>query len=262
MACHTRAPGIGGLDASQETKIARLAPLEKAHFYASTRQFERALDGYAQVLSGASASAFDRERAARGGLAIAVRVNQDPERALSIVQAFEASPRLPEYMRALAGRWRASVDVWKRERPRAETTEEGMYQEAQRLLAEGKRQQAGPLDRAAEIYYLRASSTLHAMMARYPQGRHATEALLLTGVSYDVLDGMYLWELQEPYYLACIKRSPHTELAQQCYRRYEESRLLGFTGSAGLNIPEDVRVQLEAVKLEAWPAPAGAPQPN
>lgn len=265
MACHTRIPGGGAWSAGLEsTRLAALSPLEKADYFASTRQFDRALDDYEKVAASYGKtlpSLFESERALRAGLAIAVRVKQDPERASRLIQQFLKAPQLPEYVREDIRQWESSVAQWKAERPRRTLTEEGLYAEAVRLLSEAKGHQKSPKDRAAEVHYLRLSAVVHELLALAPDGARAAEAMLMAGMSYDVLDGLHLWELHEPYYLACIQKVPHTELARQCFRHYEESVLLGFTGSAGVDIPEEVRQRLDALKREAWPLAAPS-KPN
>lgn len=263
MACHTRAPGMSVPGLPNDPRIASLRPLERASYYASTRQFDRALDAYEKVVTGpeASVNPFDRERAARSALAIAVRVRQDPDRSLQVVQAYMGTPKLPEFMREIASQWKGSIEQWKKEPPRRELTDDGLYAEATRLLSDARQMQKSPTDRNAEVLYLRASDVVHELLQRGAKGPRAAQALLMAGMSYDVLDGLHVWELQEPYYLACVRTAPHSEIAQQCYRRYEESVLLGFTGSAGTNLPDDIRRQLEAVHAEAF-GPAALSRPN
>ena len=148
---------------------------------------------------------------------------------------------------------------WKNEIPRQAITEEGLYSEALRLTAEAHRLQKYPLDRSADVIYLRASAALHHLLQVAPEGRHAGEAFLLAGLCYEVLKPLNLEELHEIYYEACIKKVPHSATAELCYHRYEESIYMGFTGSGGTDIPQDVKEKLGKLENLAHTSPI---QPN
>ena len=43
---------------------------------------------------------------------------------------------------------------------------------------------------------------------------------------------------------AGFRKSPHSNTADLCYRRYEESVYAGFTGSSGTDIPPEIKRRL------------------
>ncbi|NJM09967.1 MAG: hypothetical protein HC883_03500 [Bdellovibrionaceae bacterium] len=53
------------------------------------------------------------------------------------------------------------------------------------------------------------------------------------------------------YYTACIEKVPHSGLAEQCFKAYEESITLGYSGSSGTHIPSAVRKHLNNLKEKA-----------
>lgn len=261
MACHTRSGGPGFANFGTNPKLDGLKALEKAEYFAATRQFDRAIEDYEQILSSQEKSAgysIEWERAMRAALAIAVRVKNDPDRSLQIVERAIAAPKAPYFLKKQAAQWKESILQWKAERPRTAQTEEGYYAEAVRLIAEAKAGQKYPSDRSADVQYLRASRALHDQLSMAPSGRHSTEAVYLAGLCYEVLDGLNLWDLHEFYFQACIQKEPHSAVAQQCYRHYEESVYAGYTGSGGTFLPEDVRKKLN--RLELLSNPAGSPK--
>jgi len=71
-----------------------------------------------------------------------------------------------------------------------------------------------------------------------------------------------LWTLGDTYFEACIHRAPHTELAESCYRKLEESTLAGYTGSAGTQVPLDVEKKLTRLREEARAAAQAPGKPK
>ncbi len=248
IACHTRSGAPSLTPSVTDSALQALSGNEKAEFFAATRQFDRSLEEYERVIGdskNAQTRPFEWEEAVRTGLAIAVRVKKDPDRALGIAEKVNSTPKAPFFLKEQATQWAKSIKDWKAEPSTKAMTEEGFYAKAVKLMAEAKSLQKYPADRSADVLYLRASAAVHDLMSFAPNGKHATEALYLAGLSYEVLDGLMLWDLHESYYVSCIKRAPHTEIARQCFRHYEQSVYDGYTGSGGMDIPLEVRLRLE-----------------
>ncbi|MEK6579390.1 MAG: hypothetical protein AABZ55_09210 [Bdellovibrionota bacterium] len=248
FACHTRNSTGPNFTAGAFDKAAEsLNTLEKAQLWAATRQFDKALDGFESIIADsgmAKTRLLDWESSVRQGLAIAVRVKNDPERAMRIVDRVIAAPTAPYFLKEHAVQWKQSIQVWKEEHPRRPTTEEGLHAEIGRLIAQAQSMQKFPADKAADIIYLRASSVIHELLQAYPAGKHSTEAFLMAGITYEALRDLNILDLHEFYYEACIRRAPQTEISRNCFHRYEETMYEGFTGSGGTSLPDDVKAKL------------------
>ncbi len=257
IACHTRnGSGPSFQSASLSPAIRSLKTLERADYFASTRQFDQALESYGKIVadpSGPENRHFDWERAIRSSLAIAVRVKKDPDRALEIVNRVLAAPKAAYFLKEEASAWKKSLLAWKEEGAAKPQTEEGYYAQAVKLIAEAKSAQKYPADRSADMLYLRASSAVHDLLSFAPQGVHATDALFLAGLCYEVLNDLNLWDQHEFYYLACILKSPRTEISQQCFKHYEQSIYLGYTGSGGTHLPKEIRERLKELEQLSMP---------
>ncbi len=251
LACHSRnASGPDFVSLPLEPSAA-LKPIEKAEFYAATRQFDRAIELYQKVIRGQEKPKLDfygLEKAERDALLIAVRFKRDPALAKAIVQSALDNTESPRFLKDDAAQWKKSIEEWELEVPREIKTEEGLYAESQRLIARARTVQTYSMDHSADIIYLRASTTLYDLVQAAPNGKHVSEALLLLGMCYEVLSPHRMENLHNVYYEACIERSPHSEIARTCYRRYEQSMYLGFTGSAGTHLPQEIKKHL----LDLW----------
>jgi len=135
-----------------------------------------------------------------------------------------------------------------RRKPKDFKTEAEMYAEAQRLLTAATKLQKYPLDHSADILFLRISLISHAILGKYPKGAHASEAFFFAGQAYDLLDDHLVSPLPEMYYEACIRNAPHTDVSNQCYKKYEANVNFGYTGSGGTSIPEDLKTLLNELK--------------
>jgi hypothetical protein len=257
IACHTRnTSGVQFSELPLEPSSGSLSSVERGEFFAASRQFDRAQDQFKNVIRDpktAQTNIFDWEQAVHQSLAIAVRVKNDPAEAREIVKAILKTPNAPTFMKEDAKAWLTSINEWQQEPPHHAMTEERLYAEAVRLMGKARETQKYPMDRTADIYYLRASAATHDLLQVAPMGEHSGEAMLLAGLSYEVLSPVNLEDLHEAFYGACIRKSPHTPTAEICYRRLEADVTADFTGSAGTDIPEDVRLNLKDLQQVSQP---------
>ena len=264
MTCHTRnASGPQFASGAFEPTSPGLTQLEQAEFFVATRQFDRAQDIYKKVVESADEAKknpFAWEKAVQQSLAIAVRVKQNPTEALAIASKVVKIVEAPTFTREDAQVWETSIRNWQKEPSRKAMSARGYMAEIARLMTEAKRMQKYPLDRKGDIYYLRASAVTHDLLQSFPKSPEADQALLMAGLSYEVLTPLKTDHLHEIYYEACIRRSPHTPLAESCYRRFEENIYYGYTGSAGTEIPEEVEDQLKQLRILAFPSSVIPPQ--
>lgn len=262
IACHTRTDsGKSFPSLPLEPTSKDLTSIEKGRFYAATRQYDRALSLFQQVLadpSGPTQNLFEWEHAVRYSLAIAVRVKKDPHLAQDLVERVLASKKAPYFMIQDAVKWKESIQKWKEEIPKRATSEEGLRAESIELISKAREQQKYPMDHSADVIYLRASAVLHELLQKYPEGHYTQEALLMLGMCYDVLRNYSVEDLHEVYYEACIHKTPHTSTSEMCFRRYQQSIFDGYTGSSGTYLPPDVIQKLE--ELESLARPLAIPQ--
>ncbi|MDR3608580.1 MAG: hypothetical protein P4M08_14550 [Oligoflexia bacterium] len=257
ITCHTRnssGPQFSELPFEPTTQA--LSPVERGEFFAASRQFDRAQQEFLKVIQDPKAAAsynFDWERAIHQSLAIAVRVKQDPQQAKEIVQAVLSMKNAPVSVKEDAKAWKTSIQEWLDEPGHQALTEEGLHAEALRLMARARETQKYPVDRTADILYLRASAITHDLLQKAPNGRYASDALLLAGIAYEVLSPLRTEDLHDLYYEACVRKSPHTPIADACYRRYEQSTIFNYTGSSGTDVPQDVQEKLMELKELAMP---------
>jgi hypothetical protein len=268
LTCHNRnnsGPQFGELPF--DIQKVGLKPVEMGEFYAATRQFDRALEHFTKLISGGTAAAiapWDWQRAVEQAMSIAIRVKRDPNSAEGIIQSAMTSNLGPKSFQQDLQQWKKSVAEWKQEKTKPDSsnwTENKLYSTGKSLIEKAQRVQKYPLDRSADVLFLRGSSYLHDLLEQFPKSPHLAQAMMYLGQAYEVLDPRPTDYLHKSFYEACVRRAPHTPVAMNCYRRYEQSTFFGFSGSSGTHLPQDIRDKLIELWGKAMPLePKGVPK--
>jgi hypothetical protein len=257
-----------------------LSPVDRAEFFAATRQFDSALTSYISALDDqkfAAEEPFEWEAAARGALAIAVRVKENPDDTMKVISAAKTNPKLTKSSKSALASWETSVKEWAKEKPKDAMTPAEMLQQSETLIRQAQKRQEFPLDHSQDILYFRAGSRLHELLQQPPATKGQSQelrarALYWAGVASEATRDMNFWTMHETLYEQCIRLRPGTEQARQCFARLKDSVTLGYTGSAGVNIPTDVSTRLtnfrnlaegtkaDAKKTDATPTPSPTSQ--
>jgi hypothetical protein len=251
MACHTRnVPGaqFPMLDAFKEP-LKQASWIERTEIEAATRQYDTVISRVMAQLKDPTAvgmNSLDLERGARLALSILVRIKKDPARAKLLAKAMEDSGKSTFSMKEEARAWQKDIGDWQSEKADSPDDNEERLQRARRLIGGDSLKESN-----AEVRYLRATVVLHDLLQRKPDPKTSAEALSLIGKSYRNLGEIGLWNIHELYFAACIDAQPHSPIAENCYRDYQESVILGYSGSSGIHLPKAVRDQLEMLKEKA-----------
>lgn len=229
----------------------RIKPSERAEYYVATRQFDRAialLEGVLKSPGHLMDDPHEQVSSLRKYLSLQVRVKKDAAGAASLLESFLSNQKLPYFIASDAEAWLKSLRDWQKE---GKTAKVGAYQRAQELLRKARGMQSGQGYQSGYIEYLRASSLLHEGLRENREPAVQAQIYQLLGKSYDTLSESGTWDLPEVYFEACIRSAPKTSLAKSCYRDFERSIILGFSGSAGIFIPREERDRMNELKLLA-----------
>lgn len=247
IACHSRsANGPQFQDLAFEPKGLSLNLLEQAKFYSASRQFDKGISTYLQVLEtkGSSFSEWDAQEAVKEALNLAVRVKKDPKLALQVIEKANKSEKSSYSMSTDLDAWKTSLISWQNEKAKDFKTEASLFSEGQRIFSLAKKAQSYPMDRAADMIYLRTSAVFYDFLQQYPNSIHSSEAFFTLGMCQEILHPRHFEDLDRLYYEACIQKSPHTKIAMACYKQYEQSLYFSNTGSSGVHLPNEAKKKL------------------
>lgn len=244
VACHTklRSPGDSPVAKSfvDESTLAALRPEERARLQIATRQFDAAL----ATLEGLFAATDVHPSAMLGPLTdylvIAIRVKDDYQRPVPVLERFAKRPDLWMQLRGDVAQWIRDLRAL---RPLSEQTPD--LAAARRLIEEARAGDPFGSDQRHLVRYVVASSLLHRWLAAAERPAHEqSEAFTLLGIS-ELQIGDTFWLSQADFYLeTAIRRGPGTPAAKQSYELLEAETIASYTGAAGVDLPQGVRERL------------------
>lgn len=253
FSCHSRVNSEQSFqDLEKRVESSQLSSFEKADVFAATRQFEKALKAYTQILSDKPQNhlgLIEYTRSLRRALSITVRVKQSPQETLQLLDGVLARKDLPQFIHQYAAHWKKDAESWASEKPeKKKLTSEELIQKGKKMIERAEKLQSFPADENGEISFLRASNYLHEALDESPKSQSRAEALYLLGVSYASVQDPALWDLDRIYFETCVREAPHTELSKKCFHRFSEKVYMGYTGSSGTFIPEDEQKRMEELR--------------
>ena len=253
FACHSKEPEFNSfLNQTLDATPYVMSELEKARFYVSIRNIERALEIYEKCILDPvlPQKNFDTwNRAFREGLILLIRTKRDPSASLKLIEGTLKLKGMPYFMISEIKEWSAQIKDWAKEKRKPESlSEKSLYQKVRAIMNRAQALKKYPMDHSADPLMLRASSLLYEGVRRFPNGAHLGEFYYWLGITQITLADAPLETLHEAFFEACIRKSPHTPLSLNCYGELEKSVYFGFTGSSGTHIPVEATNKL----LELW----------
>jgi|GEM_PF-3176351 len=216
ISCHTRADrGIRDFEVGWSSEISGLSSPEKIDFYLANRRYHSAWAEAKAMASNSEAARRDPHgwiRAIKRTMAMIVRVNDSPAQAEELASLTLTNSGAPNHLRREAKSWLIDIREWRADKRRHPGRD--LFQVAVNLLEV----------KPSFIRSLRASGILHEILED-TNSPHYGEALFYSGIAASSLLEFNLGYLDQYYFEACISRSPHSELAEKCYARVEDSVL-------------------------------------
>lgn len=242
ISCHTMTEDkVIDYGLNLQPDLTQLTFLERAEFYAATRQFNDAIKNFEYALTNGSLSK-DNPSAWNEGvqklLAVVIRVKNDPSLALEMVSRFFDSDTYPKDLAQAARDWRIDIKAWRKES--RTKRDEFTITEARDLVHAAQRRT--PID--GLVLYMRASAILHTLLAHSRQESESAEVLYLSGVAAENLSLVNYWTLPMDYFEGCVRLAPKGPFADSCINGYELSMRRRY-GALDLKQVEDLKTLLK-----------------
>lgn len=256
LACHARTMVEEDfVDSGKAIDSLALGPVERAEFYAATRQFERARQAWEKVLSSKPASdveAFEQSRALRLAVVTLVRAKAEPAAVVKLLEPQAARADFPGFVRDAVKQWLADAKAWQAERyDLSKQTPDKLIARAKALLKATKLDSLPQPDDSRLVANMRAAAYAQEALDLDPNGKSRPEALFLLGLATSALADPELWQLDALYLEMCVRENPHTEIARACVARLSERLYYGFNGSRGGPLPAGYVTRLGELKTLA-----------
>ncbi len=242
ITCHTRYEVPLDFSAG-ETRLGSLSAFERGDFYLATRQFEKAKQEFIQAAWKPDYLA-QRLEALRKWLIVYTRVDPDPTAAIQELMKIRGKGELTNFEDEEIQGWLQSLRRWKNE---SKLDGISQFRRAQNLIRQGLGMHGDLSGVQGEVELLRATALLHKGIEGQSDisDQERRESLYMLGLAYSKLQGYFVNELPEMFLEQCIREYPNTSEAKKSYKLYDQLIALGFTGSGGTRIPDDVKLTLE-----------------
>jgi tetratricopeptide (TPR) repeat protein len=240
VACHSRLPDDRkhalGEYLTEDRAIAALPREERVQFEVATRQFERALATYESLFSDpdTSIAELDLSGDLENYLELCLRVQGNPDRAISNLEKLALRKDLPD-------RLRPHVKTWIEALRSLGDTPDGDAIERAREFLKTVLEDSRASETSELVRLIAASGLLHRYVASTaaPPGR-VGEAYYLLGVVESRI-GRSFWASQTEFFLeTAIRMGPTERYADAAFALLEEFLVSGYTGSSGAHVPPDV----------------------
>lgn len=237
VTCHTRyeipAPFVGAT-LPDELKD----DYAKGEFYLATRQFELASQFFMRAAK-TPVNKRSRLDALRQWLIIQTRVAPDPKGALLNLRKFTSQTKLNSLELETVSDWSQSLARWQDEK----VVQVDPIVKAESLVRQGLGSNDLLYANVGAVELLRATSLLHKMLEDKTTKEDKGRALYLLGLAYSRLPLFFLPELPEMFLEQAIREVPGSDDARRAYKLYTEEVTLGYTGSSGTELPDDVQLR-------------------
>ena len=250
IACHSRLPDDAvrplGAQLMSEQAIAALPARERVQLEMSTRQFAAALVSFETLFADPNVAPADLDLTGQfdSYLELCLRVQNDPQRAIRMLQDLSRRGDLPERFRENANTWIQLLQELRGAPPPGEP-----LSQARTLLERARDRERFRDDRQALVLYVAASGVLNRYVAAQANAtRDVGEAYYLMGV-VEAHIGRSFWASETENFLeAAIRIGPGEPYAGEAYAILEEFVVAGHTGSEGEHVPADVRQRLAELR--------------
>ena len=257
LACHTRFKNKNSFpEAMVPPHLEKaITPYELARLKTATRQFKEAENLFKSILADKEYS-YD-ELAGEGVITdffrLIIRVRQDPDQAIEICRILESRKDLDKTAREIIKKWVTDLEYLKK--TNYFKSPPSLIKAREVLSRIRVVDSEGDLPIHSLVLLMSASAILHTLSgdSSIPAISRA-ESYYLLGTTENMLGSSFWLNESQYYWEAAIRVLPHSEVSRKAFRSIEENVTLGYTGSSGTRMPEEVDTWLNALeKLASLP---------
>ncbi len=253
MSCHTQmpAPSRGIQDFNKFE--AHTSDFDQAEFLFTTHAFDSAMELYDKVIDGYPKNKADQTvvvTALERQLAYYSRVTRDSSAAIKKMKSHSQNTALPENVRTKIAAWVKQFQQWDKQTapdPKKATAEQVLAY-ARKNIETQWTSQGIDAGNPSLITYLRVSGILYEFLKNNQRSTATPEILYWLSICDRSINNTFFYSLADLYLRECMIRYPSSPIAKKCYQEYEAEMILGYTGSGGTHLPDEVKAELLNLK--------------
>lgn len=247
--CHTSRSSDDSkfvINFQKDLNWSQFEPLSKARFLALSRQFEAAAREYEQLFSSQTLSADSLINLDPfvEYLIVSIRVRDDAASVLKTLQGLKMDG-YPELVKKDLSAWISELKAQEGQKKARGSA----LDQAKSHMARARASMEYPRDRAGLIQYILASKILHELVnAKDSPPANKAEAYYLLGITELSIGSSLFADESIAYFEEAIRLQPRSALAKKAFAQLEENLLFAYTGSSGVNLPEDEKKRLDELR--------------
>ncbi len=253
MSCHTQMPTTQR-DVHVFMKSNNFSSkFDQAEFMFATKNFEGANKIYEKIITDFKKSddgSSNLEKSIQRELAYHIRIKRDFAAAKALISEVQKNKQLPEFVTRNLSVWKDQIGKWQGiELPKVESgnSKDILKFTEERLSTKANHSGMESSD-PRFISDLVVSGILYEYIQKVPTNSETPEVLYWLATIDRELNHSAFFSLADLYLKECMLKFPESPTAPKCYKEYSEEMILGYTGSAGTNIPIDVTNDLKFLK--------------
>lgn len=225
-------------------------PYERADFWFVIRSYDRAQEQFEKVIrtyGKEHKDQFKLKKSLKGILAIALRIKQSPDQALTYLNQIKNLNSFPKYLMDEVQTWKNELANLKTLPPMdpktvsvkdLENLIEDLFRSAYPIPREG---------RSKEVAMEYGSGLLFEFVNHRP--KEATQRMFYwLGVSTIELDRFDFTSFGDSFLKECIEEFPSTPISQECYVALKDNWVFGYSGSSGVFLPKSYKDELKRLE--------------
>jgi hypothetical protein len=174
-------------------------------------------------------------------LTINTKVFYKPRKAVGTLSQYQNSDDLPSPMKRDIREWIKDLKVWEKKKFNGKL-------ESESALTKFIKENLEELDGPSHVDLLVSAGALSKFINKYPNSSKVPEVLFYLGRIDYFLEHSYFYSLSDIYLKNCVVNYPKSRFARKCFQQYKDNLELGFTGTAGTNIPKEELAKLKELE--------------
>ena len=253
MSCHTQMPTESRKIKDFKSIDSMKSLFEQAEFLFTTHAFDEALRLYDRIIDEYpqnKAELQDVETSLERQLAYFSRITRNPQTGMQKFQTHSENKSLPESIQVKIKSWMKQFQAWDKQKvPDPKTaTEEQILKYARKNIETQWTSQMMDAGNPSLLTYLRVSGVLYEYLKSNPATKATPEILYWLSICDRSISNTFFFSLADLYLKECMIKYPSHPIAQKCYREYEAEMIMGYTGSRGTHLPQEVKEELLNLK--------------
>lgn len=171
---------------------------------------------------------------------IYTKVFYRPSKAISLLTPYLKNEDIPQNLRNDLKDWISDLKKWDARKFLGKVNND---RELKSFIKEDLNE-----DSPSDVTLLVAAGVLYKYINSHPNSQLVPLSLYWLGKIDNKLEHSYFFSLSEIYLKNCVKKYSSSPYAKQCYQQYKENLEMGFTGTAGTDIPEEELAKLKELK--------------